>query len=158
MGFGYCFDWGGFNLPGSALLSFESAFKDQGHPAERALRAKLSAFKGVEYVIGSVDFDTGTLRHELAHALFAVSRDYRSRVADALHGVDLSKITGWLTEQGYDQSVFADEVQAYLNEDPDDIIEYGFGTEPVLEASAKIRAIYNSLLPENLKGLDLSRS
>lgn len=147
-GFSYYVDWGGFNLPGQALRSFESLFKVDGMPAEMTLRNKLSAFERVNYVIGTVEFDAATLRHELAHALYATAEEYRKAVSAVLTDVDTTEIRDWLRKTGYDPSVFEDEIQAYLNEGPEDLRDYGFGTPPILDAAVRIRAIYDRFFSE----------
>ena len=77
-----------------------------------------SAFpKGTKYVIGYTAGDTHTKMHEMLHAKYFVSGEYRKQINklwSSLSSDDQNKITKVLYKFGYPKEVHLDEFQAYL--------------------------------------------
>ena len=134
--FSYPFDWAGYNFPGHILTPFRQGAFD---PLTRREQAMLKALEGVtdqDYVIGSLGSDLGSLKHELAHAFWHLDADYRSQVQAVLAGGDYRSQEAALAEgDGYDPSVFQDEIQACA-------VEGYRETAPDAERRKKIRAIF----------------
>lgn len=110
--FTYYEDWGGFNVPSTAMAPFyEGEFDPLLKKEERLLRM----FEGERepfYVIGIADDQE--LKHELAHALFFTRPAYRKAVLAAMSGYSTASLRKRLAAMGYHRSVLTDEVQAYL--------------------------------------------
>ena len=72
------------------------------------------------YVIGSLEGDKGTIKHELAHALWYLNTDYRMRAEILVHDIkkyypyEYRRFTTELREMGYAEAVLHDEMQAYM--------------------------------------------
>lgn len=134
--FSYPYDWAGYNFPGHILTPFRQGAFD---PLTRREKAMLKALEGVtdqDYVIGSMGSDLESLRHELAHAFWHLDADYRARVQAVLAGGDYRRQEAALAEgDGYDPSVFQDEIQACAVEGYDE-------TAPDAERRKKIRVIF----------------
>lgn len=112
-GFSYPWDWGGYNVPGHVLRPFRAGRFDPLTPRERALLRALEAVGPGDYVIGTLDEDPEALAHELAHAFWHLDADYRRQVEAILAGGDYTRQHARMAEgEGYDPSVYADELQA----------------------------------------------
>lgn len=152
--FSYFSDWGGFNVPGNAVIDFcdtfaneyrENGYRQKEHDLlyhinnneEKFIYNRNKDF----YVIGTfgndVDDATSCMEHELAHAYFYLSAEYNSIQRlnyNALPGEIKAKVGVTLTEMGYDESVIEDEVQAYFSTDERDVLRDRFNlTETELE-------------------------
>lgn len=111
----------GFNVPGSSFKRFYERHADQLTTREQAL---LTAVKetGVWdddfYVIASVEGDASTMDHELSHAIYYFSAEYRQRVAETidqcLRLCLLEEMKSGFREIGYVEDVFEDEIQAFM--------------------------------------------
>jgi hypothetical protein len=122
-GFSYYDDWSGFNVPAESILELHSRIPDWRHQDwfmhGMAQVAKSTAPEGRGYLIGTSTEKDYVLRHEIAHALYHVSSEYRQKADELIQGLDpefREALTDWLRETGYHPSVFDDETQAYLSE------------------------------------------
>lgn len=111
--FTYYEDWAGFNVPSSALKPFFNGRFDPLQEKEKRLLRLFFRTPHPYYVIGRVadDSDSKTLRHELAHALFCVDRNYRREVRRFLAQYNLRKEKEYLLDIGYCREVLDDELQ-----------------------------------------------
>jgi hypothetical protein len=121
--FTYYQDWDGFNIPSEALGPFYAGRFDPLSQKEKNLLDLFRSESGKFYVIGLVSsngvFKTD-LKHELAHALFAVDASYRKAVLAALARHGTKALESWLFELGYSRAVLRDEVHAWvLSQFPD---------------------------------------
>lgn len=124
--------WCGFNIPGDVYRNWSMA-AGKLTAAELKLRRAIEA-AGIEshsiaYIIGGFGKANSREwlnieRHEIAHALFCVDPDYRTRATALMTALGVAKpglnahIRSVLEQMGYDQSVIVDEMQAYLATGP----------------------------------------
>ena len=116
--FAYYEEWDGFNIPSLVLRPFREGKFDPLLKKERQL---LKLFENeVEnfYIIGLCKSPSGSrpsgFKHELSHALFHLSSNYKSEVLAALRRFDTSRLTKALWEMGYCRKALKDEVHAYV--------------------------------------------
>ena len=111
--FSYPWDWAGYNFPGRTLTPFRAGAFDPLTRREKALLEALADVGDDDYVIGTQGGDLGSLEHELAHAFWHIDAGYRRAVSAVLEGGDYARQAAFLAEgDGYDPSVFTDEIQA----------------------------------------------
>jgi hypothetical protein len=115
----YYRDWAGFNFPGWVLNRFIDGSFTGLTKNEKKIVSYCKRIKGRFYVIGSTPRDSETLRHELAHALYCLSAEYRMNVlkifADTKSNIP-ALFRKKLLKMGYSEQVILDEFQAYLIE------------------------------------------
>lgn len=119
----YATDWCGFNVPGEVILAFTDLFHDLSpheHRLITTLKEHTPSPDSPWYVIGIVAGDSKTLRHEYAHALYALCDHYRLAV-DALLGELQAKapelflaVVDYLRQCGYHDRVLLDELHVHL--------------------------------------------
>jgi len=125
-----CFDypavWGGFNVPGYVIYEWHKQFHHEGiRDRERLLLDALLEARGnlenikKTYLIAacskSDEYET-TVRHETAHAFYALHPKYKKSCKKLLAQMSpkvYAKAEKILLGGGYDKSVVADEIQAY---------------------------------------------
>ncbi len=113
--FTYYTDWSGFNIPSKVLVPFKSGLFDPLSSREKRLLDALSLDKGKFYIIGTYESkSSGTLDHEIAHALYYTDKNYKAEIDKALKGVDFSPIRKKLMLMGYCKEVLPDETHAFL--------------------------------------------
>lgn len=123
--FSYPADWAGYNIP---KHTFDSIYKlgipDENH-WDVTMRAVYETINVTEYnsdwyLIGCMN-DAPELEHELAHALWAIDADYNKEMQESIDQLCTKNprvygsLCGYLSDIGYDESVFDDEVHAYLS-------------------------------------------
>ena len=135
--FTYYEDWTGFNVPSTALDMFYSGRFDPLLQKEQRLLRRLAHVRKPFYVIGL--FAERDLRHELAHALFFLQRDYRRDVRAALREHNTVRIRRRLASLGYHHSVLEDEVHAYVLTGSDVV---GESANALLPLRRTLRSIY----------------
>ncbi len=110
------YDWSGFNIPGTSLTRFFTQFELT--PRERRLQVATRLLSTQPYyLIATVEADTDTLRHELAHAHYGLNPQYRRQANTLVRGLSIKlrkQITATLADWGYAPQVMTDEIQAYL--------------------------------------------
>lgn len=123
----YLYDWDGFNIPGNVVRDFFARFEPLS-ANERAIKEHAIPPQGDFYLIAThaEDADKDTYAHEICHAFFYLSDNYRVGMTKLVEkfiadNPDTSLcLRTWLLERGYDESVLVDEMQAYLATTPRD--------------------------------------
>jgi hypothetical protein len=135
----YNIDWTGFNFPSRVLDPFRQGLFDPLTDEEINLLTLLKYRNDDFYVIGANSDDT--LRHELSHALYHCSNDYRNSINKLLdkHKQNIKKICSRLSELGYHKDVIYDEIQAYTNDDNVSFVQENLKPEIIQQ----IKNIYN---------------
>lgn len=122
--FGYIHQWSGFNVPGHIVEEWMDLFtrdtilmgkEQQMHEAISALRGTSTA---KWYLIATTGkLDSRTVKHEMAHARYYLSEDYRTACDQLVTGMDprdREMMSRALLDMGYNAVVIQDEIQAYL--------------------------------------------
>lgn len=121
--FTYLSDWTGFNVPDRAFVPFFTGLMVPLSKGEQQVLNLLTGLARPYYVIATADAaDMPTMRHELAHGLYAVNPDYRAEVQTILEGVQLGPLHRYLSKS-YHPSVWLDECHAYIGMNHDFLLE-----------------------------------
>lgn len=101
------------------------------------------------YLIGCSDQSPShVMDHEVCHGLFYTLDEYREKVLKQVGDMPSGarkKMTDWLAKRGYDESVFDDEINAYLSTGiPKDCK----GDEGLQAARCKLRRLFNKYKPD----------
>lgn len=119
--FTYYQDWSGFNIPGTVLEPF---FEGKFNPLTEQEQKILDTFRHLRgkafYIIGTfgnrVPIDT--LNHEIAHGFFSTNPHYKVEALQITHTLAPESrqalIVYLKSRGGYHESVFEDEIHAYL--------------------------------------------
>src|SRR5882672_5793455 len=115
---GYFSFYSGFNIPGDVFSNFFNTFTDLTRREKKLKKIVMDNINTNKlfYVICSKIGDAGTLRHEIAHALYYIKPNYKKEVNKVVSTIPKSiigRITKYLKRMDYNQSVFKDEIQAY---------------------------------------------
>lgn len=118
--FSYPADFVGFNLP---VLVAKKCYdvNDVETPYDEEMKSIVdSIFVNGErkYLIGSDSLKGDTFEHEMAHALYYTSIDYRNEMDDLTRSLPdkaLSRLKKNLFKIGYHRGVIKDEIQAYMS-------------------------------------------
>lgn len=128
--FSYFTDWSGFNIPSHVWRRFfNGSFQPlSSHEAKLYQKVqKLVGDKSDFYVIGICGVQREeTLLHELVHALFFLSPEYKKAVREILKNKNLTPLKTYLLSVGYSKSVLVDEINAYLVADAKYLKSLGF--------------------------------
>jgi hypothetical protein len=125
-GFSYPFDWSGFNFPYEVAQKCYSVSKIENKYDElfkhilSYVKNNLKNNKG--YIIGVEKLKDDTYRHEICHALYYTSREYKKstdKIVDSVDGDTFKTLSNNLKSMGYANSVIRDEIQAYMTIDFD---------------------------------------
>lgn len=166
--FSYPDDWAGFNVPGWVFREVldKNKIEDWNQYDEfmlsiiNEIRSKIPKDDPDNfYLIGIVHGDEETMDHELAHAFYYVFPEYKKEMNACLdklgrNSKEVKLMYEWLEKQGYDQSVFDDEAQAYfatgvLEEYGDDCkrqkLDLGYITKGFEEVFARWKANHKKL-------------
>lgn len=122
--FGYTHLWSGFNIPGHVVDEWYELFtkdakllskEQQMHDAISKLRGEST---GKWYLIGTTGkLDSRVVKHELAHARYYLSEQYRASCDQLVAGIDpgdRKMMVKALLDMGYHPTVLQDEIQAFL--------------------------------------------
>lgn len=111
--------WDGFNIPGSVYMNWLLSCNDLTH-YEKEFYNEIKKLIDVNkdfYIIGVIEKDKHTLKHEIAHALYYLNKDYKEEI----NGISLEmniteyfKVRDGLIDMEYDENVLIDEIQAYM--------------------------------------------
>ncbi|MDO8803127.1 MAG: ABC transporter ATP-binding protein [Elusimicrobiota bacterium] len=134
------YDWDGFNVPASAFSRFYAGEFEPLDAAEKALLELVSKLRA-EYVIGTVK-GGGALRHERAHALYAMNPRYRAEARALLKTADLEGINAMLKRLAYHSSVWEDEAHAWLGAPAESLREEGLDPVPYQALHRRLLALY----------------
>lgn len=127
----YFSDWEGFNFPGANLNPFMDGrfnpLTEQEHGVCQACAPHRSG--GPFYVIASLKGDEQTFLHEIAHALYYLNSEYRTKVMSIL-GASGGSVVEHLAAKGYGSGVLQDELHAYLLCDRQYLMSEGVDLNP----------------------------
>lgn len=124
--FTYVKDWGGFNIPSKIIeMNMAPGFIKDWNMYDSEMRLIDKTIKSAQkndgygyYLIGTCASDITTLRHEVAHGLYATNNDYKHNMNDLVESYTPAEVKTAMFEilknMGYDESVFKDELQAYF--------------------------------------------
>jgi len=115
----YHLHWIGFNIPSKILSPFKDGLFDPLTTEEQRL-IELFRYRNDDfYIIGAQN--NSTLRHELAHALYASNIKYKQEIDKFLYN-NRNKIKPtikYIQDKGYCDDVLFDEIQAYITDNDD---------------------------------------
>jgi hypothetical protein len=111
--------WIGFNLPSKVLIPFKNGLFDPLTSEENVLLDLFKYRQDDFYIIGAQN--SSTLRHELSHALYASSKEYRQEINLFIskNKNKMTKVNKMLLNKGYCKEVLNDEIQAYITDNDD---------------------------------------
>lgn len=138
----YSRDWVGFNFPSQILQPFRQGLFD---PLTNYEQMFLELFKYRHdhfYIIGAND--ESTIRHELCHALFGYSVQYKAHINQICktYAKQLKPIKEYLLNKGYCEEVLNDEIQAYVTDNNDEFIKSNLDNN-IIDKINKIYAQYS---------------
>ncbi len=113
----------GYNFPSHVLEAFKDSLFD---PLSKEEQFLLDLFPtDDQYIIATLGLRDESLKHEIAHGLFATVPEYQQEVLEVLDQLTEIQVTGInaylseMTGRGYHSSVHTDETHAYILSDPD---------------------------------------
>lgn len=117
--------WAGFNVPGEVFNEWSYKFRDLSSREFRLIElvsTELSLHGLTDsdkyYVIAAEENNSAVADHEMAHARFYVDAQYKDRMLTLNSQLD-ADVRKLLIDEfinlGYSQTVFEDEIQAYLS-------------------------------------------
>lgn len=111
--------WVGFNFPSKVLIPFKDGLFDPLTIEEQKLLDLFKYRSDNFYIIGAQN--NTTLRHELAHALYASNIRYKTEIDLFLkkNKKKLKQTTNYILQKGYCEEVLNDEIQAYITDNDD---------------------------------------
>ena len=132
--FGYPADWSGFNIPGSIIQKcyYENSVADENYyddviiEIHEKIMDELDERDPKYYLIGSEGNNKITKRHEIAHALYHLNKDYKNKVNKIIKRITpklYKHIEEYLLEIGYTKKVIVDEINAYFSTEDSSIWE-----------------------------------
>ncbi len=124
----YYEDWCGFNVPRRAFKAFVDGMFDPLTKREQAILDLVRYRQDDYYVIGTYEGgDEWVYKHELAHAMFHLSPEYRDDVCKLIEsfGDSVVPLANVLRKQGYGENVIMDECNAYMTTSEDWLKEQG---------------------------------
>ena len=134
--------WVGFNFPSKVLIPFKEGLFDPLTIEENRLLDLFRYRKDSFYIIGAQN--NATLRHELAHALYASDEQYKREINNFIkkYTNKFKKLSNILLRKGYCKEVINDEIQAYITDNDDsEIINSACPT--IITGINKIYNLYN---------------
>lgn len=151
--FTYFTDWSGYNFPSKVLKPFKDGRFGPLSLREKAILESLD-LKDNFYVIGT--FKSGKKKddfmikkHEIAHALFYLDKNYRKSVLKVLETVDKKPIFKFLKNAGYHPGVFLDEAHAFLLVDSKELKEDGIKLAPYRKTIKDLEKLFNQAIKES---------
>lgn len=111
--------WVGFNFPSKVLNPFKEGLFDPLTTEEQKLLDLFRYRSDDFYIIGAQN--NSTLRHELAHALYASNPKYKLEIDNFLkkNQKKLRNTNKYILGKGYCKEVLNDEIQAYITDNDD---------------------------------------
>ena len=110
----------GVNMPIKTLMSWRGTVNDIT-VLEKLVFDIVNSNEMYEYLICCINGDSSTILHEWCHAYYFFDEEYRTKCQSLWESLDLplkQHITKELEMRKYTESVFVDEFQAYVREDP----------------------------------------
>jgi hypothetical protein len=126
--FSYPADWAGFNVPGAIIEECIGHVLDQANGISatpydkimgdivKGIRSKIGS-EAKFYLLGVDAFESRTMDHELAHGLYHVNEEYKTRTSELVSALPSKVFEGMrehLLGMGYCEEVIPDEIQAYM--------------------------------------------
>jgi len=126
--FSYPADWAGFNVPGAIIEECIGHVLDQANGISatpydkimgdivKGIRSKIGS-EAKFYLLGVDAFESRTMNHELAHGLYHVNEEYKTRTSELVSALPSKVFEGMrehLLGMGYCEEVIPDEIQAYM--------------------------------------------
>jgi len=150
--FTYFTDWAGFNIPSRVLQKFYAGEFNPLTVKEKQLLAMFAGRKEPFYLIGTYgEDDAETLRHEIAHGLFATNPEYRREVLAVLKPLKLKPVFGMLRDLGYHWRSWIDEAHAYIGDDHSGMTKRGIDAAPYADAQKKLLELYRKYSAEKAR-------
>lgn len=118
--FTYFSDWSGFNIPGEVVDRFAFLFGTKADLTRRESELLLKVHTRVNtkrfYLIGAIEGEEDVIKHELAHAFYYLSKEYRDEMKSLIDRDNpmIKDVCKHLLSIGYCKEVLDDEIQAYL--------------------------------------------
>lgn len=115
--FSYYRDFQGYNMPGEVFLDWQKAFASTETEEEQKLLNLLGALPNRFYLIGALERDVSTVKHELSHAFYHLFRDYREMTTAALYSQrrpEFGRLRDKLRKTMYRNEVLDDECVSYI--------------------------------------------
>jgi len=112
-------DFIGFNIPTDIIDEIIKKGIDDENKYDAHMLAIYNKIPKSSYLIGTINGDKGTLKHEIAHGLYYTNEEYKKEMLKAVGKLSkksrkcMEKILGG--SGGYAKEVFDDEIQAYLS-------------------------------------------
>ena len=128
--FDYTNIWNGFNVPGKILRRWDRKFASKEGLTARRERERIlcnAIYKVTKkdkvdwddiYIIGTWGKNKTVIAHELAHAFYALDKDYKKDCDRLLKKIDknkIEKVKKSLLASEYNERVLNDEMQAYFS-------------------------------------------
>ena len=122
--FSYTADWGGYNVPSESIEACLNGIDEWRLTAydhemmNLVYQIRSQQKRGKFYLIGVDSLDSRTMDHELAHGFFYTNKEYKTEILELVLALKSSlhdDFSDYLVQMGYDKSVIADEIQAYLS-------------------------------------------
>lgn len=140
-------DWDGFLLTSEMMSHF---YKGHWNPLSLQEQKLLKTFKslyskGKKFAVIAVSETStpSTLKHEVAHALFAINDNYHKEVYKVLDSINLKDVYRILRKQGYHEKDLDDEAHSYLMNNLNWLKEQGLKSySSYFEVSAKLNYIF----------------
>lgn len=153
--FTYYEDWDGYNIDSKELEPF---YEGKFNPLSSKEVAFLELLRGYRnkriYIIATYGPDyshSETLKHEIAHGLFATIPDYKKeilKVLDKLPISDIFNLWKFLKDLGYNEESFVDEMHAYVTVDKDWLKkEAEICSSHISSASKEMQLIFDYYFP-----------
>ena len=127
--FSYPDDWAGYNIPGEIIENAIKPILDANNgifptPYDfimlniiKSIRSKIKE-DSKWYLIGVGSLNGRTVKHEIAHALFYISKEYKEKMCELVLSLPrgiFEKMEENLKYLGYTDAVIVDEIQAYMS-------------------------------------------
>ena len=126
--FSYAAHWTGFNFPLGVALKCYDTLEDMYTPYDEIMTKivwdiyEMNKDSAKAYIIGVADLTSITFQHELCHAYYHINKKYKKEVDAITESIEpkiYKRMCKNLTDMGYTEQVFYDEVQAYTCMDSD---------------------------------------
>jgi hypothetical protein len=142
--FSYTMDFSGFNMP---MVVAKKCYEINNveTPYDEIMKDIVDRYfvNGEKrYLIGVDSMEGSTFDHEMCHAMYYVCNEYRMKmdeITESIGAKNRAKMKRNLSAMGYCNSVFKDEVQAYMSTEANNKLTTGVGN------AKKIHKIYKSV-------------
>jgi hypothetical protein len=125
--FTYSDDWEGFGIPSDSIKTAIKVFNKASGPYDDIMNdiysycnRKVNNPKTIWYLIGIDDFNSKTMDHEVAHALYSIDDEYKKICDDLvskISGKDYQTLKNKIKDMGYEDDIetINDEIQACMS-------------------------------------------